>query len=65
MEGWLSDFKAKRYEMRITITINKRTAKHLEDGHDWYDCCGETEIVMKKIQKQIQLSKQPRRTAKR
>ena len=44
--------------MRITITINKRTAKHLEDGHDWYDCCGETEIVMKKIQKQIQLSKQ-------
>lgn len=39
--------------MKITINIGKRTAKHIAFPHTFYDGCGETEIVMKKVQKEI------------
>ena len=39
--------------MKITIDIGKQTSKHISSPHDFYDCCGEVEIVMKKIQKEI------------
>jgi len=43
--------------MKITINIGKRTAEHISSPHTFYNCCRETEIVMKKIQKEVDKKK--------
>ena len=40
--------------MKITINISKETAEHIKFPHTFYDCCGEAEEVLKKVQKKIQ-----------
>jgi hypothetical protein len=35
--------------IRIVIWISKRTAQHFLPFHDFYESCGETEQVMKKV----------------
>ena len=39
--------------MKITIDIGKRTADHIKSPHTFYDSCGEVEIVMKKVQREV------------
>lgn len=39
--------------MEITIKINKKTAKHLESPHTFFDECQEACDVLYKVQKEI------------
>jgi len=39
--------------MKIEIIINKETAEHIRSPHTFYDCCGESEVVLKKVQNEI------------
>lgn len=39
--------------MRIEINMSKKTAQHIRSPHTFYDCCGEVEEVMLKVQKEI------------
>ena len=40
--------------MKITIEIGQKTAKHIRKPHSFYECCGEAEIVLKKVQREIE-----------
>lgn len=39
--------------MEITIKINRNIASHLQSPHTFYDGCEEENIIMRKIQKEI------------
>ena len=43
--------------MKVTININKKTAKHLESPHTFHDECGEACEVLYKVQKEIDKKK--------
>ena len=40
--------------MKIEINVSKKDLGHLIPTHTFYDCCGEAEEVLKKVQKKIQ-----------
>ena len=43
--------------MKMTITLTEKEVNHLYPDHDFYDCCGEVESIMVKIQQEIRKRK--------
>jgi hypothetical protein len=38
--------------MKITINITNHEANHIKE-HTFYDCCGEVDDIMRKVQKKV------------
>ncbi len=39
--------------MEITIKITKAEAEYIVPHHTFYDCCGQVESIMRKVQKEV------------